>query len=66
MEELKNLFRTHGGWTVHMHKRNKGTQYVYASRKREGKVQKVYIAPLSKVEQMEPNQVIEKLELIKK
>jgi hypothetical protein len=68
MEELKNLFRLNGGWTVHMRKRNQGTQYVYASRKRKRarKVEEVYFAPLSKVENMTEEQVLEKLASITK
>lgn len=70
MEELQTLFRSHGGWTVHMHNRNKGVKYVYASRKRGKKVQKVYFAPWLKVQQMSQEQVLsrveEKLEQVQK
>lgn len=65
MEELKILFRSYG-WTVNIHKRRKGTKYVYAARKRQGKVEKVYFAPWSKTEQMTESEVLAWLALISK
>lgn len=63
MEQLKEIFRS-TGWTMHMRKRRKGTQYVYAARRIGEEVKEVYFAPWLKVQQMSEGQVLEKLATI--
>lgn len=65
MEQVKELFRS-TGWILHMRKRRKGTQYVYAARRAGKKMKEVYFAPWLKVEQMTKQEVLHKLATITK
>lgn len=66
MSELKEIFKDQG-WTLHLHsRRSKGKKYVYAAWREGQKVRQRYVAPLSQMEQMNQQEVLDKLATLQK
>ena len=63
--EMEEVIRS-AGWTPVWRKRRKhGLIYIYAARRRGGKVVERYIAPLSRIDAMTSEQIISRLQTIK-
>lgn len=60
LEQIKTLISSQG-WTPMVRTMKRGTLYLYAARKREGKTRWRYIGTVSKLDQITEEQVIEKL-----
>ena len=58
-DQAKQVIHAHG-WTPHIKPIARG-RYLYAARKRAGKVIEKYIAPLSKLEHMTESEIVAKL-----
>jgi len=59
--ELVSFLKEHG-WTLHKLKRNKGVQYIYAAKRKGTKVKERYIAPLSRLDELTEDFIINKLQ----
>lgn len=64
MDELRILLKEFG-WTLDPHTRNVDKVYIYGTRRRKGKTESVYVAAQSRLENLDKNKIVTKLELIK-
>ncbi len=59
-EEARGILKAHG-WGYLVRKRKGGLPYIYAVRREKQTIKDRYIGPLSRLEQLTPEELLEKL-----
>jgi hypothetical protein len=61
-KEAVSLFKAHGNWSLRKKRRANGKLYIYAQRRRGTEIDYRYVAPLSRLDRLTPEFLINKLE----